>query len=168
MVFEERGLPAAAILTEPFVPTARALASLHRMPDYDFVVLPHPITSLTLEQVAERADWATEAVERLLTSGPEPVTSGPEPNHSPESDADRVARLVEELAQPLRADGADLTFSVDRPERLTLSLEVSGAACSECILPGSYLRKLYAQRLRQALGPGWTLRLDDPREGRDP
>ena len=66
MIFEKRGVPAAAILTEPFIATGKALAAIHRMPDYPFVVLPHPVTSLREEQVVERADWATDWVERLL------------------------------------------------------------------------------------------------------
>jgi hypothetical protein len=66
MVFEKLSIPAVAILTRPFVPTARALAKLQSMPGYPFVVLPHPVTSLSVDEARSRADAATPYVEALL------------------------------------------------------------------------------------------------------
>ncbi len=64
--FEKRGIPAVAIITEPFVPTARALVELAGMPDHRFVVMPHPFGSVDLAEVHRRGDAAMSAIERLL------------------------------------------------------------------------------------------------------
>ena len=66
--FEKRGIPAAVVITEPFVPTAEAIARLAGMPGYPCIVVPHPFGSLTPAQVAERADRIVERVEALLLS----------------------------------------------------------------------------------------------------
>ena len=63
---EKRGIPAVAVITEPFVPTALAMAELNGMPDYAFVVVPHPFGSLDETAVRARADAALERIERLL------------------------------------------------------------------------------------------------------
>lgn len=54
------------ICTEPFVPTAKSMARIQGIPDYPFVVLPHPMGSLTLEQVKDRARMALPGVLELL------------------------------------------------------------------------------------------------------
>jgi hypothetical protein len=64
--FEKRGIPAAVVITEPFVPTADAMGRLAGMPGYPYVVLPHPVGSLGPEEVAERADRIVERIEALL------------------------------------------------------------------------------------------------------
>ncbi|MEE9279273.1 MAG: hypothetical protein V3V67_03775 [Myxococcota bacterium] len=56
------------IVTEPFIPTARAMAEMAGMPDYPFVVVDHPIGSLTPAEVCARADSATAGVTALLTT----------------------------------------------------------------------------------------------------
>ena len=52
--------------TEPFRATCEALADLQHMPDYRFVVVEHPITSLSMDQLRERAAVAAPQVESLL------------------------------------------------------------------------------------------------------
>ena len=64
--FEKRGIPAAVVITEPFMPTADAIGRLAGMPGYPYVVLPHPVGSLGPEEVAERADRIVERIEALL------------------------------------------------------------------------------------------------------
>jgi hypothetical protein len=64
--FEKRGVPAVAVVTAPFLATGRAMAELHGMPDYAFVVVPHPFGSLTAGEVEERADAALDRIEALL------------------------------------------------------------------------------------------------------
>jgi len=64
--FEKQGIPAVAVVTEPFVPTAKAMAELNGMPDYPFVVVPHPFGSLDEATVRARADAALADIERLL------------------------------------------------------------------------------------------------------
>ena len=71
--FEKRGIPAVAVVTAPFLATGRAMAELHGMPDYPFVVVPHPFGSLTAEEVQARADDAVERIEALLLGQPAPT-----------------------------------------------------------------------------------------------
>jgi hypothetical protein len=64
--FEKQGIPAVAVVTEPFIPTANAMAALNGLPGYPFVVVPHPIGSLDEAAVRERADAALARIEALL------------------------------------------------------------------------------------------------------
>jgi hypothetical protein len=64
--FEKQGIPAVAVVTEPFVRTANALAELNGMPGYPFVVVPHPFGSLDDAAVWARADAALARIETLL------------------------------------------------------------------------------------------------------
>jgi len=64
--FEKRGIPAAAIVTAPFVPTADAMARLSGMPGYAYAVVAHPIGSLAPADLAARADGIAARVESLL------------------------------------------------------------------------------------------------------
>ena len=64
--FEKRGIPAAVVITEPFVPTALALAELAGLPGYPHAVVPHPVGSLSPAEVAERAATIAPRVAALL------------------------------------------------------------------------------------------------------
>jgi hypothetical protein len=64
--FEKRGVPAAVIITEPFVPTADAIAELSGLPGYRYAVIPHPVGSLTAAEVAARAEAIAPRVAELL------------------------------------------------------------------------------------------------------
>jgi hypothetical protein len=66
ITFEKRGIPAAVVITEPFVPTAEQMARLAGMPGYPYAVLPHPVGSLTPAEVGERAAAVFERVAALL------------------------------------------------------------------------------------------------------
>jgi hypothetical protein len=158
--FEERGIPAVAIVTAPFAATCSAMAELHGFRDYPFVVLPHPVTSLTAEGVAQRADDATPRVEALLLAG----ASAP----SSTGDLGRgtsLAEIVEELATGLRSDGADLTGAVTADRTVTLTLHIPTQACAECIMPASWLLPMFESRVRSGLGDDWHVELIDPRTG---
>ena len=63
---EKQGIPAVAVITEPFVPTANAMAELNGMPGYPFVVVPHPFGSLDEATVRERAEAVLARIEELL------------------------------------------------------------------------------------------------------
>ena len=65
--FEKRGIPASVLITEPFVPTAVGIAELAGIPGYPHVVIPHPVGSLSIAEVRQRADAAALAVEALLS-----------------------------------------------------------------------------------------------------
>ena len=64
--FEKRGIPAAVIITEPFVPTALGIAQLAAMPDYPHAAIPHPVGSLSPAEIRARADLIADRVEALL------------------------------------------------------------------------------------------------------
>jgi len=69
ITFEKRGIPAAAVITEPFVPTAEAMATMAGMAGYAWVAVPHPFGSLGPAEVRERADKIVDEIERLLQEG---------------------------------------------------------------------------------------------------
>jgi hypothetical protein len=64
--FEKQGIPAAVVITEPFVSTAAAIAELAGLPGYPHAVIPHPVGSLTAEEVRERTDAIVPRVVELL------------------------------------------------------------------------------------------------------
>ncbi len=64
--FEEVGVPAAAIITEVFRTTADAMAQTQGMPGYPYAVIPHPISSLSPEEVQRRAAEVLPQVLKLL------------------------------------------------------------------------------------------------------
>jgi hypothetical protein len=68
ITFEKRGIPAAVVITEPFVPTAEAMARLAGMAGYPYAVLPHPVGSLRPAEVAARAEAITDRIVGLLLS----------------------------------------------------------------------------------------------------
>jgi hypothetical protein len=55
------------ICTDQFVASARAQAAICGNPDYPFVVVPHPIGSLTPGELRERARRAVGQVIEILT-----------------------------------------------------------------------------------------------------
>jgi hypothetical protein len=63
-------VPAAVICTEEFIPTARAQAAISGSPDYPFVVIPHPVGSLTAADLRKRAEAAVPQVIAILTGRP--------------------------------------------------------------------------------------------------
>jgi hypothetical protein len=60
---EKAGIPAAAIVTAPFVATARAMAVNWGVPSYEFLVTSHPIANLSEAELNTKADQlATQIV----------------------------------------------------------------------------------------------------------
>ncbi|MCE2512146.1 MAG: hypothetical protein J4F50_06230 [Acidimicrobiia bacterium] len=155
--FEELGLPAAAILTEPFTTTGKVMAELQGFADYPFATVPHPVASLSDEQVTALADAVTPAVERLLLRG---VAS---PGAAAGAEPARLDAVVESLAAALRADRADLTAE-QSGSRITFRLHIPDEACAECVLPSSMLVPILQNRVDAGLGPGFAVVLDDPRD----
>jgi hypothetical protein len=66
---DRRGVPTAVICTEQFVTSAQAQAAICGNPLYPFVVVPHPIGSLTPAELRERAAAALPQVIAILTGG---------------------------------------------------------------------------------------------------
>ena len=69
ITLEKQGIPAVAVVTEPFILTGRAMAELNGLPGYPFVVVPHPFGSLDEAAVHARADAALARIEALLEIG---------------------------------------------------------------------------------------------------
>jgi hypothetical protein len=65
--FERRGLPTAAVATEPFVDEALEQARLLGMPDYRLVYVPHPVQLLSAEELRGYADRVFEDIVGRLT-----------------------------------------------------------------------------------------------------
>ena len=157
--FEELGLPAAAIVTEPFTATGKVMAELQGFADYPFATVPHPVASLSIDQVNALADAVTPEVERLLLGGvadPTPVEA------STGGERTGLEDVVEALAEGLRADRADLTAE-QTGNTITFRLHIPDEACAECVMPSSMLVALFQHRIDAELGPGLTVELEDPR-----
>jgi hypothetical protein len=65
---ERRGIPTAAVGTEPFLDEALEQARLLGMPDYRMTLIPHPVQLLTTAELHARADDAFAVIVRRLTS----------------------------------------------------------------------------------------------------
>ena len=66
ITLEKRGIPTAVICTEPFITSADAMAALGGVPDYPYVVVPHPLGSRTMEQLRDLAANAAPDVLSIL------------------------------------------------------------------------------------------------------
>jgi hypothetical protein len=65
---EERGVPTAAVATQPFVDEALEQARVLGMPDYRMVLIEHPVQLATTEELQRRAAAAFEAILARLTA----------------------------------------------------------------------------------------------------
>jgi hypothetical protein len=69
VILEKAGIPAIPVITDAFDSTAREMAELWGVPDFSFVMMPHPLASLTPESIERRADELTDKVLQLLQEG---------------------------------------------------------------------------------------------------
>lgn len=69
MTLEQQGLPTATIITEVFVRTAEAYVRMLGVPDFPYVVCPHPITNVGPTDLEARARQLAPGVRRLLLEG---------------------------------------------------------------------------------------------------
>jgi hypothetical protein len=63
---EKLGIPTASIVTHVFINTANAMTRMMGVPDFDYVIAPHPLSSLTDAEVKDRAAQIAPDVERIL------------------------------------------------------------------------------------------------------
>jgi hypothetical protein len=66
LMFEERGIPGIAVVTEPFRPTGTAMATTWGLPGFRFAEIPHPIANLDDKELEARADQLVPLVLKLL------------------------------------------------------------------------------------------------------
>lgn len=69
IILEKAGIPAIPIVTAAFESTAREMAELWGVPNFRFVMMSHPLASLTPAEIERRADELLEKVLRLLQEG---------------------------------------------------------------------------------------------------
>ncbi|MBX6355238.1 MAG: hypothetical protein IRZ05_05190 [Micromonosporaceae bacterium] len=66
ILLERAGVPAVSICTDAFTVPARAMAKAYGFPGFAFVTVPHPVASLTREQISQRAREVVPDVLRIL------------------------------------------------------------------------------------------------------
>jgi len=64
---DDHGKPAAVIITEPFIPTAKAIADIRARPEYRYAVIQHPIGSLNSAELKQRAREAVPQIIKIFT-----------------------------------------------------------------------------------------------------
>lgn len=65
-IFEERGLQAAAVITDSFRRTGESMARRRGFPNYRYVTVTNPIGSLGPEGIRQRAEEALPQVLEVL------------------------------------------------------------------------------------------------------
>jgi hypothetical protein len=55
IIFEKLGVQAATLVTDAFKASGDAMARRMGIPNYHYIMLPHPIANLTAEECKERA-----------------------------------------------------------------------------------------------------------------
>ena len=63
---EKLGIPTASIITHVFRNTANAMTRMIGVPDFDYIIAEHPLSSLTDDEVKARAAQLAPEVERIL------------------------------------------------------------------------------------------------------
>jgi hypothetical protein len=71
ILLEKAGVPSAAIVTDVFEVTGRAMAEQWGLPYYRFLVMPHPVANLTEAELDQRAHEITPEVVKLILQGQE-------------------------------------------------------------------------------------------------
>ena len=69
ILLEKHGKPSAAIITDVFDKTGRAMAEQWGQPNYQYLAMPHPIANLTEAQLDQRAREIVPEVVKLLMTG---------------------------------------------------------------------------------------------------
>ena len=65
-IFERKGIQAAAVLTDTFRRPGDAMARVQGFSNYKYAVITHPISSLSSEQIRQRAEQALPQVLSIL------------------------------------------------------------------------------------------------------
>jgi hypothetical protein len=66
---DRSGIPAATICTDHFVATAQATATVWGVPDYPVIFMPHPLSTLTDDEIQAGAQHLAEQVVSVLVTG---------------------------------------------------------------------------------------------------
>jgi len=71
ILLEQAGVPSAAIVTDVFEVTGRAMAEQWGVPYYRFLTMPHPIANLSEVELDRRAREIAPEVVKLILQGQE-------------------------------------------------------------------------------------------------
>ena len=66
IMFEQRGVQAAAVLTDAFIKAGDAMARRYGMNGYRYATLPHPVENLSREESRERVGGIVEEIASIL------------------------------------------------------------------------------------------------------
>lgn len=69
IILEKAGIPAISIVTDAFDSTAKEMAEIWGLPNFEFVTVPHPLGNLTPAEIERRVDEAIDKVTALLQKG---------------------------------------------------------------------------------------------------
>jgi hypothetical protein len=165
ITFERLGIPSAVVITEPFIPAAEVITDLDGLPDYGYVAIPHPVTSLSLEQLAARAREVARHVEAILL-GTDRAPVGPQSENGPLT-GDDVAEVLHPYRLGLQSDGADLLVDAVSGDDVHARLTFSDETCMECVMPSGTVREVLAGLLSTHYGRAVGVTLEDPRDAPD-
>jgi hypothetical protein len=71
ITMEKAGIPAIPVITDAFTATAKEMAELWGVPDFRFVMIPHPLATLTPADIEQRVlDLIGKAVGLLQQGQP--------------------------------------------------------------------------------------------------
>ena len=71
ILLEKNAVPSAAIVTDVFEVTGRAMAKQWGVPTYRFLLMPHPIANLSEAEFDQRAREIAPEIVKLLLQGQE-------------------------------------------------------------------------------------------------
>ena len=63
---EKLGIPTASIITHVFQNTAKAMTRMMGVPDFEYVVAQHPLSSINDREAKQKAAQIAPDVERIL------------------------------------------------------------------------------------------------------
>jgi hypothetical protein len=69
VILEKAGIPAIPIVTNAFESTAKEMAELWGVPGFRFVMMPHPLGSLTSDAINVRGSELLDPLLSLLREG---------------------------------------------------------------------------------------------------
>jgi Fe-S cluster biogenesis protein NfuA len=160
ITFERLGIPSAVLITEPFIPTAAAIAAMNGAPAFDVAVIPHPVTSRSTEELQAAARQVAPRMESILLEGHRVATDAPA---GAALDPELVDESLRDIRTALASDGADLVLRSLRGREVAFELTTTDASCSDCVMPAATISAMVTSVLRRASGGKVNVLVDDAR-----
>ena len=66
ILLERQGIPAVSVCTEAFKIPAAAMARTYGFPGFEYVLVPHPVASLSAEEIRQRVENMLPRVLEIL------------------------------------------------------------------------------------------------------